>query len=121
MKLIYTGEYGSAVFKRTVLDLPQVGRVEVPPLKGGQPPPPIPGCTTKPQPCPSHPGVTFCISDPASGQCDRPMPHKPCPPCPAPPSTAKKSEEQREHDAVFFSWNRAHFGGTVLSLSFRRE
>ena len=42
-------------------------------------------CTTKPQPCPGHPGVTFCNSDPAPGQCDKPMPHKPCPPCPPPP------------------------------------
>ena len=42
-------------------------------------------CTTKPQPCPGHPGATFCNSDPAPGQCDKPMPHKPCPPCPPPP------------------------------------
>ena len=34
-------------------------------------------CTDKPQPCPSHPGVTFCPSDKAPGQCSKPMPHKP--------------------------------------------
>ena len=32
-------------------------------------------------PCPGHPAVNFCPSNPASGQCDAPMPHKPCPPC----------------------------------------
>jgi hypothetical protein len=41
-------------------------------------------CTAVPQPCPSHPGVTFCASDPAPRQCDQKMPHKPCPPCPPP-------------------------------------
>jgi hypothetical protein len=41
-------------------------------------------CSSVAQPCPSHPGRTFCESDPAPGQCDDPMPHKPCPPCPAP-------------------------------------
>jgi hypothetical protein len=90
----------------------EIGRVEVPPLKGAKPQP-TPGCTTKPQPCPSHPDVTYCISDPASGQCDEPMPHKPCPPCPAPPS----AEDLPEHDAVFYSWNRAHFGGWIITSS----
>ena len=48
----------------------EVGRVDIPPLHGQPPPPPPPppGCTTAPQPCPSHPGVTFCMSDPAPGQ-----------------------------------------------------
>ncbi len=41
-------------------------------------------CTTAPQPCPNHAGVTFCESDDSPHQCDRPMPHKPCPPCPSP-------------------------------------
>eukprot|EP01043_Picozoa_sp_COSAG02_P053919 COSAG02_NODE_6026_length_3863_cov_7.223433_4_plen_317_part_00 len=40
-------------------------------------------CTVTPQPCPSHPGRTFCASDPSSGQCDKPS-RKPCPPCPPP-------------------------------------
>ena len=35
----------------------------------------------KPQPCSHHKGRTFCESDPASGQCDRPSVAK-CPPCP---------------------------------------
>ena len=42
-------------------------------------------CTAKPQPCPSHPGTTFCVSDKTPGQCDKKMPHKPCPPCPPSP------------------------------------
>eukprot|EP01050_Picozoa_sp_SAG11_P014298 SAG11_NODE_1744_length_4334_cov_32.676033_1_plen_54_part_00 len=33
-------------------------------------------CTTTPQPCPGHPGVTFCNSDPRAGQCGEKMPHK---------------------------------------------
>ena len=41
-------------------------------------------CTTVPQPCLSHPGRTYCASNPAAGQCDQPT-HPPCPPCP--PST----------------------------------
>eukprot|EP01051_Picozoa_sp_SAG22_P006970 SAG22_NODE_475_length_10003_cov_3.943356_2_plen_925_part_00 len=41
-------------------------------------------CTSTPQPCPSHPGVTFCASDSTPHQCSRPMPHKQCPPCPRP-------------------------------------
>ena len=43
---------------------------------------PSPVCTRKPQPCPSDPGVTYCNSDPAPGQCQTKMPHPPCPPCP---------------------------------------
>ena len=42
------------------------------------------GCTTTPQPCPAHPGRTFCASDRSTGQCDKPSVKK-CPPCPAPP------------------------------------
>jgi hypothetical protein len=93
----------------------EVGRVAVPPVKGVKPVP-IPGCTTKPQPCSSHPGVTFCKSDPAGGQCAKPMPHKPCPPCPPPPppTPLTELELQQQEDAVFFSWNRAHFGGAYL-------
>ena len=96
----------------------EVGRVAVPPVKGVKPVP-IPGCTTKPQPCSSHPGVTFCKSDPAGGQCAKPMPHKPCPPCPPPPppTPLTELELQQQEDAVFFSWNRAHFGGAYLSSS----
>ena len=30
------------------------------------------GCTTTPQPCPAHKGVTFCKSDPTSNQCSKP-------------------------------------------------
>lgn len=40
-------------------------------------------CTRTPQPCPNHPGRTFCASDPSPGQCDRPS-AKTCPPCPPP-------------------------------------
>jgi hypothetical protein len=40
-------------------------------------------CTRIPQPCPKHPGRTFCASDPSPGQCDRPS-NKTCPPCPPP-------------------------------------
>jgi hypothetical protein len=40
-------------------------------------------CTTAtPQPCPNHPGHTFCESDPAPNQCERPAAAKKCPPCP---------------------------------------
>jgi len=46
-------------------------------------PPPKPGhCSTTPQPCPSHPGRTFCSSSTAPNQCDHPP--APCPPCPSP-------------------------------------
>ena len=56
------------------------------PPPNGPPPPPHGkiNCTTVPQPCPSHPGRTFCASNPASGQCDKTT-HPPCPPCPPPP------------------------------------
>jgi hypothetical protein len=47
------------------------------------PPGPVP-CTVVPQPCPSHPGRTWCASDKAPGQCDKPSVKK-CPPCPPPP------------------------------------
>eukprot|EP01046_Picozoa_sp_COSAG06_P026725 COSAG06_NODE_2316_length_7094_cov_4.313796_1_plen_476_part_10 len=50
-------------------------------------------CTTTPQPCADHSTRTFCMSDPTPGQCDQPMPHKPCPPCPPPPNPGCKSEE----------------------------
>eukprot|EP01052_Picozoa_sp_SAG31_P043002 SAG31_NODE_7020_length_1814_cov_1.844315_1_plen_278_part_00 len=55
----------------------------------GSAPSPAPGpgpahCTTTPQPCPNHPGRTFCASDKSPGQCDRPSVKK-CPPCPPPP------------------------------------
>ena len=40
-------------------------------------------CTTAtPQPCPNHPGHTFCESDPAPNQCERPAAAKKCPPRP---------------------------------------
>jgi hypothetical protein len=56
------------------------------PLVGGPAPSPPGGpCTTTPQPCPSHPGRTFCMSDKEPGQCDRPS-AKACPPCPQPPN-----------------------------------
>ena len=48
-----------------------------------------PCTTTKPQPCPNEPKVTFCESDPTPGQCRQPMPHKGCPPCPKPASPKK--------------------------------
>ena len=57
------------------------------PIVGAPPAPPGPKpahCTTTPQPCPSHPGRTFCASDKSPGQCDRPSVTK-CPPCPPPP------------------------------------
>ena len=41
-----------------------------------------PPCSTTPQNCTSHPGVTFCMANHTPGQCDTPMPHAPCPPCP---------------------------------------
>ena len=52
---------------------------------GGTLPPPPPGqkCDSRPQPCPSHPGRTFCANVHKSGQCDAPP--SPCPPCPPPP------------------------------------
>jgi hypothetical protein len=91
----------------------QVGRVEAPPPHGA-PPAPAPGCSTTPQPCPAHPGATFCEGDPAPDQCSRPMPHKPCPPCPSPPAV----EARREVDEkAFLSWNRAHFGAWVITSS----
>ena len=45
-------------------------------------------CTTAPQPCPEHGSHTYCLSDPASGQCDRPS-RPTCPPCP--PSAHKNN------------------------------
>ena len=55
----------------------------------GSPPPspnqPPAHCTTTPQPCPSHKGRTYCVSDKAPGQCDKPS-VKTCPPCPPPPA-----------------------------------
>jgi hypothetical protein len=59
------------------------------PIVGGPPPPPPPPggpthCTTVPQPCPTHPGRTWCASDKEPGQCDKPS-VKSCPPCPPPP------------------------------------
>jgi sucrose-6-phosphate hydrolase SacC (GH32 family) len=36
------------------------------------------------QPCPGHPGRTYCPSVPTAGQCDQPS-HSPCPPCKQPP------------------------------------
>ena len=48
------------------------------------------------------------------------MPHKPCPPCP-PPLQARDLEEddteRQKKQAVFFSWNRAHFGAWVITSS----
>lgn len=56
-----------------------------------------PACA--PKPCPSHPGKTYCPSDPSAGQCGRPPrlhcprgrcgPKPPPPPPPAPPFTKK--------------------------------
>jgi hypothetical protein len=72
-------------------------------------------CTSQPQPCPSHPGVTWCPSDKAAGQCSQPMPRKPCPPCPTPsPPPAKPPALNR--NVVFFTWNRAHFGAVSALL-----
>ena len=53
---------------------------------------------------------TFCKSDPAPGQCDKP-PVRKCPPCTGVDSPAL------DKDAVFFSWNRAHFGAWVITSS----
>lgn len=52
-----------------------------------------PGCTTEPQPCPGHPGRTFCQSDSAAHQCDFPPRKTPCPPCPKPRSPGCKTAE----------------------------
>jgi polygalacturonase len=50
-------------------------------VAGAAAPTGCPGATPKPKPCPSHPGHTFCSSDPAPHQCDAPPPRT-CPPCP---------------------------------------
>jgi hypothetical protein len=44
------------------------------------PPPPAHNCSDVPQPCPQHPGRTFCPSDPRKGQCSWPS-TKSCPKC----------------------------------------
>ncbi len=51
-------------------------------------------CSSTPQKCSSHPGVTFCPSNHTPGQCETPMPHKPCPPCP--PASAQLSVRMSE-------------------------
>jgi hypothetical protein len=89
----------------------EVGRVEAPPLHGGGS---LPGCTTKPQPCPNQKGHTFCLSDPAPHQCDNP-PKLPCPPCPAPAPPPARGDVTK--DQAFFSWNRAHYGAWIITSS----
>ena len=46
-----------------------------------------PGSKPRPQPCPSHKGRTFCVSNPAPDQCESP-PQSSCPPCPAAPAAS---------------------------------
>eukprot|EP01051_Picozoa_sp_SAG22_P001015 SAG22_NODE_35_length_27276_cov_20.395849_3_plen_574_part_00 len=68
------------------------------------PPGPVP-CTTVPQRCPSHPGRTWCASDKAPGQCDKPS-AKTCPSCPPPPPPSSSlqladGEERRSNVTCF--------------------
>lgn len=58
-------------------------------------------CTTKPLQCPSDPGVTYCSSDPAPGQCQTKMPHRPCPPCPPLPNASGSSVSGGEVDGTW--------------------
>ena len=63
-----------------------------------------------PQPCSSHPGVTFCSSLKTAGQCEKPMPHPPCPPCLKPPRPADgscKNELDCSLGAVFHTFSRS--------------
>lgn len=39
-------------------------------------------CSSSPQKCSSHPGITYCPSNHTPGQCETPMPHNACPACP---------------------------------------
>ena len=84
----------------------QVGRVEVPPLNGYHP------CSSKPVPCSGHKGRFFCPNAATPGQCGHSP--SPCPPCPPP---APPGPSLLDRDTVFFSWNRAHFGAWVITVS----
>eukprot|EP01047_Picozoa_sp_COSAG01_P068701 COSAG01_NODE_9990_length_2281_cov_4.881302_1_plen_732_part_10 len=48
-------------------------------------------CSTRPQPCPRHPGHHFCASNATAGQCDVP-PVARCPPCPPSPAGTHADE-----------------------------
>eukprot|EP01052_Picozoa_sp_SAG31_P032453 SAG31_NODE_3561_length_4122_cov_2.472036_2_plen_637_part_00 len=64
------------------------------------PPGPVP-CTTVPQRCPNHPSRTWCASNKAPGQCDKPSVKK-CPPCPPlPPSNSLSQKEKRSNVTCF--------------------
>jgi hypothetical protein len=62
------------------------------------PGPPGPGHVCPWQPCPSHPGHSFCPGDSDPHQCDKP-PVRPCPPtaAPCPPSGEKTRHFLRCH------------------------
>ena len=73
------------------------------------PPPPPSNCTTRPLPCASHPGRTYCASNPARGQCDKSS-HPPCPPCPAPPP--RPAGDPNAVSTSFPAWRPATLAGT---------
>ena len=76
-----------------------------------------PKCSTAPQPCPSHPGRTYCLSDPAAGQCEQPS-HPPCPPCPPPalPIGPPPPSTNDGGTVSFITNTSAHHGLSSLEL-----
>jgi hypothetical protein len=77
-----------------------------------------PPCTTStPQPCPNHPGHTFCESSAAPNQCDGPPPAH-CPPCshPSPPRGPPPPEELQTTYLALDTRNIQDSGGATLVL-----
>jgi hypothetical protein len=88
-------------------------------LSAAQPRAGTPPCSTTPQKCGSHPGVTFCPSNTTAGQCSTPMPHKPCPPCPheGPKMSIRMSEQLCQPPGNQWSESRS-IGLSLLSVLF---
>jgi hypothetical protein len=87
---------------------------------GGAPVPPAPGhCTSKPQPCPSHKGHTFCPSNPAAGQCDK-SPAL-CPPCPGPGPPPPPGPPGSSGGAFSFSRQYHRLGGGAAAVTFSQS
>jgi hypothetical protein len=88
---------------------------------GGTPAPGPPvHCDSKPQPCPSHKGHTFCKSNPASGQCDKP-PVK-CAPCPPPSPPAPPAPAGSDIGGAFtFSRQYHRLGGGASAITFTQS
>lgn len=71
-------------------------------------------CNASAQPCSAHPGVTFCMSDNTSGQCDKPMPHKPCPPCPVSPPAPVPSVNLGNHSIPTIAGDQQQYENHTL-------